>query len=229
MMNLKFLVTSSALALVLGTPIALPRAAIPVGPTIPFDAVSMTIEVNATDDDAGVILFSDTEERLHHLTIRDPSGNVVYEMTSSDGQGLGLTEISSETAEPDIKSAFLAYPEGNYTLIGEAFDGTIVTGVAHLSHSVPEAPQITQPADGDQLAIDHVQIKWGLDGTVDHYWIELEQEDPPVNFTIQLQPGVHKFTIPDQVLRKASTYHVGVGAVGSNGNATVSEVEFDTK
>ena len=229
MMNLKLLFTSSALALSFGAPIALQRSATSVRGSIPFDAVSMTIEVNATDDDAGVILFNDTEERLHRLTIRDPSGNVIYQMTSSDAQGLGLTEMSSETAEPDVETAFLAYPEGDYTFTGEAFDGTTITSVAHLSHSVPEAPELTEPEDGARLSLDDARVKWELDETVDHYWIELEQEDPPFDFTTQLQPGVHKFKFPEQVLRRGSTYHVGVGAVGSNGNVTVSEVEFDTK
>src|SRR5262245_44734664 len=120
MRNSKLVLTASALAIALGaSPVEL-RAAHAARPTIPFDAVSMTIEINATDVDAGVILFTDTEEQLHHLTIQDPSGHVVYEMTSSDAQGLGLTEISSETAEPDIQTALLAYPEGNYSVTGEA-------------------------------------------------------------------------------------------------------------
>src|SRR6185369_10122631 len=122
MRNSKLVLTACALAIALGASPVEPRAASPARPTIPFDAVSMTIEINATDVDAGVILFSDTEERLHHVTVRDPSGNIVYEMTSSDAQGLGLTEMSSETAEPDIQSALLAYPEGDYTFTGEAFD-----------------------------------------------------------------------------------------------------------
>jgi hypothetical protein len=229
MTNLKIASISTLLACALGTPPVPARSANAPGPTIPFDAVSMTIEVNATDLDAGVILFSDTEERLHHLTIQDPSGNTIYEMTSSDAQGLGLTEMTNETAEPDITTAFLAYPEGDYTFTGEAFDGTIVTSVAHLSHAVPAAPDLTDPEDGDLLSIHHVKVAWELDESVDHYWIELEQEDPPVDFTIQLQPGVHEFKIPASLLRKASSYKVGVGAVGTNGNATVSEVGFDTK
>jgi len=229
MMKLKLVLTLCMLALALGAPTVLSRPASAPRDTIPFDAVSVTIEVNATDADAGVILFNDTEERLHHLTIQDPSGNVIYEMTSSDAKGLGLTEMSSETAEPDITTAFLAYPEGDYTFTGEAFDGTIVTGVAHLSHTVPDAPELTEPEDGARLGINHVVVAWELDEKVDHYWIEIEQEDPPVNFTIQLQPGIHKFKIPKQLLLKASSYHVGVGAVSSNGNVTVSQVDFETK
>jgi len=228
MISLKVVLMSCALALVPATPIALARPASPAR-SIPFDALSMTIEINATDDDAGVILFNDTEERLHHLTIQDPSGNVIYDMTSSDGQGLGLTEISSETAEPDIDTALRAYPEGAYTFTGTAFDGTTLTGVANLSHEAPEAPEIVKPEDGARLSKDHVKVEWQLDDEVEHYWIELEQVDPPVDFTIQLQPGVHKFKIPSQVLRKDASYHVGIGAVGSNGNATVSEVDFETK
>jgi len=228
MTKLQLLLTSGGLALALGSPIALLRSASPVRRTIPFDAVSMTIEVNATDLDAGVILFSDTEERLHHVMVQDPSGGVIYEMTSSDQQGLGLTEMQSETAEPDIPSAFLAYPEGDYAFTGEAFDGTVVTGVATLSHSMPVAPEVTSPEDGAVLNINNIKIKWELDPSIDHYWIELEQEIPPSNFTIQLQPGIHEFKIPAQLLRRASEYQIGVGAVGSNGNATVSVIGIET-
>ena len=229
MLNSKLLLTSSALALALGPPIVPPRSASPVGATVPFDAVSMTIEVNATDLDAGVVLFSDTELRLHQLMIQDPSGNVVYQMTSSDAQGLGLTEMQSETAEPDIRTAFLAYPEGDYTFTGEAFDGTMLSSVAHLSHSVPLAPELTAPEDDARLNINNANVEWVLDPSVDHYWIEIEQEDPPVDFTIDLQPGVHEFKIPSELLRRAGDYTVGVAAVGTNGNATVSEVGFETK
>jgi hypothetical protein len=137
--------------------------------------------------------------------------------------------MQSETAEPDIPTAFLAYPEGDYTFTGEAFDGTVVTGVANLSHSVPAAPDVTSPADDAVLSVNNVNIKWQPDPTVDHYWVELEQDDPPLNFTIQLQPGVHEFKYPPQLLRKGSDYQVGIGAVGSNGNATVTVVGFETK
>ena len=227
MLNPKLLLTSGALALV--PPIVSPPSASPARATVPFDAVSMTIEVNATDLDAGVILFSDTELRLHQVMIQDPLGNVVYQMTSSDSQGLGLTEMQSETSEPDIPSAFLAYPEGDYTFTGEAFDGTMLSSVAHLSHSVPAAPVLTGPQDDARLSINNVDVEWQLDAAVDHYWIEIEQEDPPSNFTIQLQPGVHDFKIPSQLLRRGGDYQIGVGAVGSNGNATVTEVGIETK
>jgi hypothetical protein len=229
MLNSKLLLTSSALALALGPAIVAPLSTSPVRGTVPFDAVSMTIEVNATDLDAGVILFSDTELRLHQVMIRDPLGNVVYQMTSSDAVGLGLTEMQSETAEPDIQTAFLAYPEGDYTFSGQAFDGTLLSSVAHLSHSVPLAPELTGPADGARLNVNNVDVEWTLDSSVDHYWIEIEQDDPPSNFTIDLQPGVHDFRIPSQLLRRGTEYQIGVGAVGSNGNATVTVVGIETK
>jgi hypothetical protein len=229
MHKLQFLGASGALALVLLPPVATPRPSSPARSTIPFDAVSMTIELNSTDADAGVILFSDTESRLRHLTIQDPSGNVVYEMTSSDAVGLGLTEMQNETAEPDIQTAFDAYPEGDYTFTGEAFDGTILSSVAHLSHTMPAAPVVSRPEDGAVLSLHDIRVRWALDPAIDHYWIEIEQEDPPVNFTMQLQPGVHDFEIPSQLLRRGASYVAGVGAVAVGGNTTVSEVEFETR
>jgi len=229
MIHSRHLFASVPLASLLAPLTVLPASTRPVRDPVPFDAVSMTIEVNATDQDAGVILFSDTELRMHQVTIQDPSGNVVYQMTSTDSQGLGLTEMQSETAEPDIESAFLAYPEGDYTFTGQAFDGTIVSSVAHLSHTVPSAPEVTAPEDDSTLNINNVRFQWELDSSVDHYWIEIEQEDPPANFTIELQPGVHEFKIPQELLRRATEYQVGVGAVGVNGNATVTVVGFETR
>src|SRR5262245_23458664 len=116
MMTLKLVSTCGALTLALGATATLTRSSPPARAPVAFEAVALTVEINATDLDAGVILFTDTEERLRHLTIQDPSGRTIYEMTSSDLQGLGLTEISSETAEPDIQTALLAYPEGRYTV-----------------------------------------------------------------------------------------------------------------
>jgi hypothetical protein len=228
-MKIHMLVLASSAAALALSPFVLPRSAGAAQNAVPFDAVSMTIEVNATNSDAGVILFSDTEEQLHDLVIQDPSMSVVYHMTSTDAQGLGLTEMSSETSEPDITSAFVAYPEGDYTFTGTAFDGTIVTGVATLSHTVPTAPVVTAPKDGAEISKHKALVKWDLDPTVDHYWVEIEQEDPPVDYTIQLPPGVHKFKFPSSLLLDGASYNVGVAAVGANGNATVSEVGFDTK
>ncbi len=226
-MNTKLCFTLAAIALGTGTTIVVARATTTAPRFVPFDALALTLEINATDVDSGILFFSDTDESLAQLMIQDPYGHVIYEMRSDDPLELGLTEVFWETAEPDIQTALLAYPEGAYTVTAKAFDGTMVHGVANLSHQVPGRPTILAPEDGDRLHVDEVVVRWKLDPNVDHYWLEVES-DAQEEFTIQLLPGSDRFRFPASLIAPDSSYKVGVAATGANGNVTMAEVEFDT-
>ena len=218
----------AATALVIGVAAAIALARSTSRPAIPFDELSLTLEINATDIDSGILFFADTDESLEHLMVKDPSGNTIFELTSSDPQELGLTEIFWETAEPDIPTALLAYPEGSYAVTGTAFDGTIVQGTAILSHKVPRRPKILYPPEGALLDRNKVEVTWLFDTLVDHYWLELEDDAFDTESVIQLPPGVNSIHLPAALFQPDSSYKIGVAAEGPNGNVIVREVEFET-
>lgn len=228
-MKNKFLLSTLPPIFGLGSALALGPAARPEPPVIPFDELSMTVEINGTDLDAGLVYLSDTEESVQHLIVQNPQGRTIYQATANDPLGLGITEVTWETAEPDIASVLRDYPEGPYTVIGETFDGKILRGVANVTHKVLPAPQITAPADGAQLHIHDVVISWVLDPRATYYWLEVEADTPALhyNYTIQLPPGTHSFQLPADLLVPNTRYQVGIGAVGANRNASVTVVGFD--
>ena len=226
--NRTFLLISAAVVLFVGTTQLLARstASAPAGEVLEFDDLTMTFEVNS-DPDAGVLLHADTGESLARLAIRGPNGERVFGLVSQDPVGLGLTEIFWETAEPDVPSAFLAYPEGEYTVVARTYDGNIVSGVAHVSHDLLEYPVVTAPADGAELPFDDVVIEWNLDPKAASYWIEfdVETEELAYNYTIPIPPGETEFELPEELLFPGATVFAGVAAVGENGNAILTIVE----
>jgi hypothetical protein len=54
---------------------------------------------------------------------------------------------SSEFSFADLTAAF---PEGEYAVKGESFDGTILVGSATFTHDVPAPPTITSPEIADE-------------------------------------------------------------------------------
>lgn len=227
-MKHKLFVTSATLVVGLVGTIAVARSATATRPAIPFSALSMTVEINASAPDAGILFSSDTSESLRLVKVQDPHGHTVFQSIFRDSQELGLTEMFWETAEPDIESALLAYPEGLYTVTGVAFNGTVLSGTVNLSHSVPDRPVVISPDDGEQLDIDDVVVQWVPDPRVDNYFLEIDQQDPKLKNVIFLQPGSTSFHIPAAMLQPSSAYQIGLAAVGDNGNATLVEVEFET-
>lgn len=227
-MKHKLFFTSGAVAVSLVGTVAIARAVSASPPMIPFADLSMTVEINATAVDSGILFRSDTSESLKQLSVQDPSGKTVFHSVFRDSQELGGTEMFWESAEPDIETALLAYPEGPYTVTGVAFNGTLLSGVVNLSHSVPERPVVFSPEDGEQLDIDDVEVEWAPDPRVENYFLEIDQQDPKFKNVINIQPGSTSFQIPAEMLLPGTAYTIGLAAVGDNGNATLVEVEFET-
>ena len=219
-----------ALALILVPGLGTTMVAGSSGGGLEFDDLTLTFELNNVPD-AGVLLHADTSESLHRLMIRNPAGRHVFGLVSKDRLKLGLTEIFWETAEPDVESAFLAYPEGDYAVTGITHNGQLVSGVAHLSHNMLPYPTVTAPKDGDELPLDDLLVEWVPDPEAESYWIEFDVETDEVefNYTIPMPEGTSKFELPESLLLPGADVFAGVAAVGSNGNATVQIVEVSIK
>jgi hypothetical protein len=68
--------------------------------SVRLDEVTMIIEVNATDGDAGLQVFLDGEP-LRRMTISAPDGRRIVAVNTRTRLGnYGLTELFSESSEP---------------------------------------------------------------------------------------------------------------------------------
>src|SRR5262249_43877864 len=99
------------------------------GQTLPFEDARLKIEFNATDGDAGLQIFADTEDPWREIRIRNPAGETVAAFESGDViKNFGLTELFSESSEPPFAEFPFErfkqlFPEGKYTFEGVTVDG----------------------------------------------------------------------------------------------------------
>ncbi|MDQ3734176.1 MAG: hypothetical protein M3400_09305 [Actinomycetota bacterium] len=115
--------------------------------TRPFKAADLKVQVNATDGDAGLQIFLD-DDAWNHITILNPAGQVLVDLSATGPlKDDGLTELFSESSEPpfdefplaDFKRLFL---EGDYVLLGQLTDGTLLRSDVPLTHDFPSGPII---------------------------------------------------------------------------------------
>ena len=226
------------------------------GRTTEIATAKMIVEYNATDDDIGVHGAFD-DHGWKRLCVFDPTGRPVLHV-GPQGQLLDLTMagIFFESREPpatefsfaDLRAAF---PEGEYTVEGESFDGTNLIGSATFTHDVPAAPVITAPALADDprgtrrnsvlldgLAIDWDRVTQTVDGgpvSITGYEVIVTQEfhDDPNGFSrpiydVHVPPNVDRLPVPREFLRPNTVYEVEVLALEVSGNQTISVGFFRT-
>jgi hypothetical protein len=216
----------------------------------------LIIEFNATDDDIGVHGAFD-DDGWKRLCVFDPSGRPVLHV-GPRGQLLDLTAagIFFESREPpasefsfaDLRAAF---PEGEYSVRGESFDGTILTGSATFTHDVPAAPVITAPALAedpkgtrrnpvplDGLVVDWDQVTETVDGrpvSITGYEVIVTngQHDDPHGFSrpiydVHVPATVDRLPVPREFLQPNTVYELEVLALEVSGNQTISVGFFKT-
>ena len=210
----------------------------------------LIVEFNATDDDIGVHGAFD-DDGWKRLCVFDPSGRPVLHV-GPRGQLLDLTMagIFFESREPpasefsfaDLRAAF---PEGEYTVRGESFDGTTLVGSATFTHDVPAAPTIiapqlaeepkgarANPVPLDDLVIDWDQVTQTVDGdpvTMTGYEeiVTKEEHDDPHGFSrpiydVHVPMSVDRLPVPREFLEPDTVYEVEVLALEVSGNQTIS-------
>jgi hypothetical protein len=119
--------------------------------TVKLEDATTIIEVNDTDGDAGLQVFLDGEP-WKSMKIERPGGKRILSVHAKGRLNrLGLTELFSESNEPEFKELPLAkfkkkFPEGKYRFSGKTVEGDRLVGSARLSHDTPDGPRITAPA-----------------------------------------------------------------------------------
>jgi hypothetical protein len=224
--------------------------------TVQIATAKLIIEYNSTDADIGVHGAFD-DHGWKTLCVFDPSGLPVLEV-GPQGQlrDLTMAGIFFESREPpssefsfaDLKAAF---PEGQYAVRAESFDGTILVGSATFTHDVPAPPTITAPVIADEprgtkrnpVSPDNLVIRWdNVTKTVDggpvnitgyEVIITKEAADDPHGFSrptydVHVGPNVNRLDVPRQFLEAGTVYELEVLALEVSGNQTISVGFFKT-
>jgi hypothetical protein len=214
------------------------------GPTktqeVPFDDARLKIEYNATDGDAGLQFFADSEG-WRHVTVTNPGGRTVIDVDAGRViRNFGLSELFSESSEPpftefpfaDFKKLF---PEGVYTFRGQDLEGHRLKSTFTLTHEVPDGPKIKSPTDGATLAANGVTVTWdpvtkpaGID--IVAYEVLVVADDSGLGTAertvdVTLPPTATHLDVPPEFLTPGG-YKTEVLAIERSGNQTLTEVAF---
>src|SRR3990170_8956343 len=90
---------------------------------IRLEDATIIVELNDTDDDAGIQVFLDGEP-WRSMTVSRPGGRKILDVHATGRlKNFGLTELFSESHEPELTELPLnefkqRFPEGKYTFVG---------------------------------------------------------------------------------------------------------------
>jgi hypothetical protein len=224
--------------------------------TIQIATAKLIIEYNSTDDDLGVHGAFD-DHGWKTLCVFDPHGRPVLEV-GPQGQlrDLTMAGIFFESREPpssefsfaDLKAAF---PEGQYSVRAESFDGTILVGSATFTHDVPAPPKITSPVIAQEprdtkknpVSRDDLRVRWepvrrtvaGGPVNITGYEVIVTKEvaDDPHGFSrptydVHVPAAVNSLNVPREFLEADTVYELEVLALEVSGNQTISVGFFKT-
>jgi hypothetical protein len=196
-----------------------------------FELTKVQLEQNATDGDFEIVFeVMGGDEGLAKLTVVAPNGRKVVDLAGRDTLGLGIRQFRFETPEPkDRRSLQAAYPAGTYIFSGTTSSGATLHGRATLSHQLPAASVVVQPAAGAKgVATRGMVLSWKDVAGVAAYAVSIEQEELDQSVTAKLPGTATSFVVPDGFLLPNTEYTVGVGAVMKTGNAAFVETKFTT-
>lgn len=205
---------------------------------VPYDTLEFFIEVNSTDEDAGVQLNLDGEQ-WKQLKITKPEGSKLLDVKAKDSmQTQGLTEFFFESAEPSFDDVPLAeflqrFPEGDYEFYGKTIDGDRMEGTATLTHVIPDGPVIISPLPGDLVDPNNAIIEWAP--VVNPAGVQIVSyeviagSDGIADFKMHLPATATSIQLPVELFDPAITeYKFEILAREESGNQTITEREFET-
>jgi hypothetical protein len=206
------------------------------GKTIRLEDSTMIIELNSTDRDAGIQVFLDGEPWKSMKLFRPGGKRIVSVKAKGRLKGFGLTELFSESNEPEFSELPLRkfkqrFPAGKYTFVGRTIEGDKLRGAAKFTHHIPKGPRITSPAEGAEVPLDDVVASW--DPVRDRRHVDIvgyraivEKERPLRVFSADLPANVTSIHIPPEFLQSGKKHKLEVQAIERGGNQTISEIEF---
>lgn len=224
--------------------------------TVEIATAKLFVEYNSTDQDIGVHGAFD-DHGWKTLCVFDPTGGSVLEVRpEAQLRDLTMAGIFFESREPPIAELSFAdlqarFPEGEYTVRAESFDGKLLVGSATFTHDVPAPPAITAPeiapnprgARRNPVSAPHLEVTWDpVRETVEGAPVDIagyevivtkEVDDDPNGFSrptydVHVPANVHGLSVPQEFLEPDTTYELEVLALEVSGNQTISVGFFRT-
>jgi hypothetical protein len=213
--------------------VAVPHMADAGAKPLPFDDARLEIEYNATDGDAGLQIFGDSDREWKRFEIFRPDGQKILDIKASGVlRDFGLSELFSESSEPPFSELPFAefkklFPAGNYRFEGTTTDGHDLASVVRFSHKILTPPVFVQPTDGGTLPARHAVIRWRpVKGAVDYEVIVTKESDESKVMDTTMTPHRTSITVPAQFLERRATYKIEVHASQASGNRIFTEITF---
>ena len=220
------------------------------GPIVQLPTTKLFIEYNATNEDTGI--HGDfVGLGWKKLCIYDPRGRLILEFKPQNQlkRLLGMDGVRFESREPPIAEVPVAtilaqFPEGRYSVRGLTFDGRRIRGGATFTHAIPEAPEITYPADEATIPRLNQVFTWlpvtqtifggPLQTTAYQVIITKDVPDDPNGFSrptldIIVPATQTSLSIPGDFLQPNTRYELEVLALEVSGNQTISIIHFRTQ
>ena len=224
--------------------------------TTEIATAKLIIEYNSTDQDIGVHGAFD-DHGWKTLCVFDPTGRLVLAVSpESQLRDLTMAGIFFESREPPASEFSFAdleatFPEGEYTVRAESFDGTILVGNAIFTHDVPAPPTIDSPvlaedprgARKDPVPLADLEVSWQdvtetvagepVDITGYEVIVTKEVEDDPNGFSrptydVHVPPTLNSLRVPVEFLEPDTVYELEVLALEVSGNQTITVGFFKT-
>lgn len=136
---------------------------------IALEAAKIIIETNFTDGDAGIQVFLDGDA-WKYMKIKAPNEKKIVELyAKSKLKHFGLTELFSESEEPNffdpedgvpLSDILARFPEGTYKFRGWSIEDEKLKGSAELSHDIPCGADNLSPSEETLENGDPVEISW---------------------------------------------------------------------
>ncbi|HEX9785614.1 MAG TPA: hypothetical protein VGA56_23150 [Opitutaceae bacterium] len=235
--RLSSILSAALAALALGA--VLPRTAT-AAQVEEFSEAQIFLEENHTDGDLGIQFFVDGDP-WDRIILFNPWWQRLVDVKVKGSSGIiGLTELLSESAEPNFEDLpredFLAlFPEGEYKFLATTVEGPWLFGLADLTHTLPDPPKIIAPAE-DGGPVDPSApfvVKWAeypADSVVSiHVVVEKDEEDERLRvLAADMNPEDTTLTVAPGFLEPGKAYKVEILAEEESGNKIISEVEFET-
>ena len=211
---------------------------------------SIIVETNDTDGDAGFQIFLDGDG-WRNARLFAPSGQQVMHVYVSSGVRNigGGTEFFMETAEPEyddldgLRDLVELLPEGEYLFLAKTTAGDWAMGMAELTHTIPDGPEVIQPvpAGGEECATDvpadFAVISWHpvtdvLMGSPDleivGYQVLVIDEEAGREFAAEVTSETTELVVPQEFLEPGTEYKFEILAIEESGNQTITESCFET-
>lgn len=217
-----------------------------------WDEAELFFELNNTDGDLGIHASIDGGP-WKKLTIEDTRERRILNIQASGRlRQQGMTQLEWESAEPTFDELtpaefFKRFPEGIYEIEGQTLDGEELESEVGISH-VLAAPVGNVTVNGQAAATDcdadilpvvslPVMVDWdpvtqshsqigtpGVEVEISRYQFFVERDD--VKISVDLDPDVTAFPIPDAFLNLGGVWKYEIIARTEAGNNTAIETCF---